>query len=198
MLSANKTRKSVIDEKIHDDVKSSSDEQLLKQMDNCNSSGKEANEFITRHYSWVHRICTMRLGCSADAQDVSQEVFMRVQKYARQFENRSAVRTWLFRIAQNQCNSYAAKFKHQAFENIEDYADLLVDTNTARTNITDELVEQVQHAMSEIPEPCKNIIELRFFHELTLEEISNRLNIGLSATKMRLYRALDQLRTAYV
>lgn len=181
-----------------DEFSAKSDALLVAQISDTNSSNRALNELLERHYTWIFRICLMRLGNTADAQDVTQDVFLRVQKYAHRFENRSAVRTWLYRIAQNQCNTFTAKFKNISFENIENYSEMLLDDDTERKRVIDELSEQVNFAMSKMPHHCKTMIELRFYQGLSLEEISKRLNIGLSATKMRLYRAIDRFKAVYI
>ena len=174
------------------------DTELVAQLaEDFRSSNNAMNELAKRHYTWIYRICLMRLGSTADAQDVTQDVLMRVHKYAHKFENRSAVRTWLYRIAQNQCNTFVAKFNRVDFESIDDFVEVLPDAQAERIHVANELTEQVYFIMSKLSSQCKTIIDLRFFQDLSLEEISNRLKIGLSTAKMRLYRALEQFKSIY-
>lgn len=182
-----------------EDLSPKSDSELLLIIAEKNTfSAKALSEFTKRHYNWVYRVCLMRLGNHADALDVAQEVLIRVQKYAHRFENRSALRTWLYRIAQNQCNTFAAKFNDTMFKHIEDFTEILSDPHTENTQAAGELTDQIRHVLSKLSDQCKTMIELRFFYELSLEEISKQLNIGLSAAKMRLYRALAQFKSAYI
>ncbi len=176
----------------------SSDIELIELIANNTSSFNEAlSELVKRHYTWIYRICLMRLGNPADAKDVSQDVLLRMQKYSHRFENRSSVRTWLYRIAQNQCNTYTAKLKQVNFECIDDFSNVLRDRHSERKHTTSELADQVSYVLSKLSDSNRTIIELRFFQDLSLDELSKHLNIKLSATKMRLYRALDQFKLIY-
>lgn len=180
------------------DIASLTDKELVEQISKCSTPPNKAlDELVNRHYTWVYRICLMRLGNPSDAEDIAQEVFVRVQKHIRQFENRSAVRTWLYRIAQNQCNTFIKKNKSVVVECIEDYAEALKDTQVEVSNSKSELSEQINYLLTMLPTKCRVIIDMRFSQELSLEEISNQLNIGLSAAKMRLYRAQNQFKLIY-
>jgi RNA polymerase sigma-70 factor (ECF subfamily) len=61
-------------------------------------------------------------------------------------------------------------------------------TVTKHSNGTEEMVSKV---LSGLPQRDREVLVLRYFLELTLREINNYLDIGLSATKMRLYRSLE-------
>ena len=175
------------------------DEELIEQISTTTTMPNKAyDELVKRHYSWVYRVCLIRLGNQSDAEDVAQDVFVRVQKHIRRFENRSAVRTWLYRIAQNQCNTFVSKNNRIVIESIEDYAENLKDVKTEISNTRRELTDETHYVISKLSEQCRAIIDLRFFQDLSLEEISEQLNIGLSAAKMRLYRSIKQFKNLYM
>ncbi len=180
------------------DIASLTDKELVEQISKCSTPPNKAlDELANRHYTWVYRICLMRLGNPSDAEDIAQEVFVRVQKHIQQFENRSTVRTWMYRIAQNQCNTFISNNIRVVIESIEDYTEILKDIKVEVSNSKSELSEQINYALSMLPKQCRAVIDMRFFQELSLQEISNHLNIGLSAAKMRLYRAQNKFKLIY-
>ena len=61
-----------------------------------------------------------------------------------------------------------------------------------------ELSDLMQHVLSKMTDKCHTIITMRFFYEMSIDEIAKTLNLGLSATKMRLYRALEQFKLIYM
>ncbi len=181
------------------DLSSYTDRELVDEIANQSSKLTGAlSELTSRHYSWVYRICLMRLGNPAYAEDVTQEVFIRLQKYAVGFEHRSTIRTWLYRVAQNQCNTFASKNCQSSFERIEDYYEVLVDSQMEHNRSNMELSDLMQHVLSKMTDKCHMIITMRFFYEMSIDEIAKTLNLGLSATKMRLYRALEQFKLIYM
>lgn len=180
------------------DLSSYTDRELVDEIANQSSNLTGAlNELTSRHYSWVYRICLMRLGNPASAEDVTQEVFIRLQKYAVGFEHRSTIRTWLYRVAQNQCNTFASNNCQSSFERIEDYYEVLVDSQMEHNRSNMELSDLMQYVLSKMTDKCHTIITMRFFYEMSIDEIAKTLNLGLSATKMRLYRALEQFKLIY-
>jgi len=156
------------------------------------------NVLLRRHRDWLVRHCAVRLGNRHDAQDVAQQVMLRAWKAIDRFEGRSAFRTWLYSIAENQCRSFIGKrMRYVQTEHIERLADLYL----AGTSISD--MERYAHkqavatALQNVSDKAREVLELRFFQDCSLEEIATMLAISLSAAKMRLYRSLDQFRIAY-
>ena len=83
------------------------------------------NVLLGRHRDWLLRHCVFRLGNRHDAQDVTQQVMLRAWQAIGRFEGRSAFRTWLYTIAENQCRSVAVKrMRYVQTEHIERLIDL--------------------------------------------------------------------------
>jgi len=157
------------------------------------------NVLLGRHRDWLLRHCVFRLGNRHDAQDVSQQVMLRAWQAIDRFEGRSAFRTWLYTIAENQCKSFAVKrVRYIQTEHIERLIDLYLED----TRIPDEeryaLNQAVATALQNISDKAREVLLLRFYQECSLEEIAATLAISLSAAKMRLYRSLEQFRVAYL
>ena len=157
------------------------------------------NVLLGRHRDWLVSHCAFRLGNRHDAQDVTQQVMLRAWHAIDRFEGRSAFRTWLYSIAENQCRSFIGKrMRYVQTEHIEHLVDLYLEG----TSISD--VERYAHkqavatALQNVSDKAREVLELRFFQDCSLEEIATTLAISLSAAKMRLYRSLDQLRIAYL
>ena len=157
------------------------------------------NELLGRHREWLVNHCTRRLGNRQDAHDIAQQVMLRAWQAIDRFEGRSAFRTWLYAIATNQCLTYAVKrMRYVQVEHIERLIDLHLE-GTASSAVEQLAVNQaVAVALDELSDTSREVLWLRFFQDLSLEDIAATLAISLSAAKMRLYRALDQFRCAYL
>ena len=157
------------------------------------------NELLGRHRAWLVSHCAMRLGNRSDAQDVAQLVLIRAWQSLDRFEGRSAFRTWLYIIAENQCRTYIKqRLRYIQTEHIERLIELSLEAGHSTNTDTYALSEAVGMTLERLGETAREVLVLRFFRGYTLDEIADALSISLSAAKMRLYRALAQFRAVYM
>ncbi len=143
------------------------------------------------HYALLTR-CHIYLKNHEDAEDAAQETELRVFRAIRNFRGDSSFRTWLFAIADRQCYDMVRKrVKHM----IDDHMRALIEIHEDSVNkITGDAENNsiVNLALTKLPEQERDVIMLRYYMDLSLQDISLTLGIGLSASKMRLYRALEK------
>lgn len=159
-------------------------------------------ELVKRHERYVFNVCRRYLDSADDAEDVTQEVFLKVFHALPGFEGRSQFRTWLCRIAMNQC--YAASEKRKRFVNNyeqdskDDFIDSLPGEDSPEQDLLDEDERDcVQRSLSQMRQQDMEILNLRFMGELSLDDIARTMSSKLSATKMRFYRAMEQFKDVY-
>lgn len=152
------------------------------------------------HKGWILRRCLQRLGNHHDAQDCLQEVTLRVYRSLQTFRGDSQLSTWLYRITENQCNSYAARrSSHAISEHLEGMILIHEEMRHASNQHQHHQMEgTIGRVMDEMSPKSQQILRLRFFQDCSFEEISQDLQISLSAAKMRLYRALEDFRQRYL
>jgi RNA polymerase sigma-70 factor, ECF subfamily len=141
-----------------------------------------------------------------DAEEICQEVFLSVIKNIESFHGGSQFQTWLFRIAANKARDY--RERRQAAKrgggqttislNAEDENGLSLDPPTSAPGpdaqlMTAEQVAQVHRALEQLDQPCREIIELRYFADLSYEEISHSLDLNPKTVSSRLSKCLDRL-----
>jgi RNA polymerase sigma-70 factor (ECF subfamily) len=130
---------------------------------------------------------------AADAEDVLQESFLNAYRFADRFEGRASLKTWLTRIADNQCYTFLRK--RQQYASVEHLLAVIEIHEAAQAAMEieeDHRRQFVAEAMGSVSPKAREVLALRYWLELPLEEISATLGIGLSATKMRLHRAHRQ------
>lgn len=156
------------------------------------------SRLVQQQYRWIKQRCFYTLGNEADANDAAQEVALRMYRALSKFEGRSSIRTWLNTIVHHECVSLIRKRQRSVLsEHMESLITLHEIEQRSGQPSVDLPVEAVQNALNELPSQAKEVLQLRFFSELPLEEIGAVLGISLSATKMRLYRALEQFKGIY-
>jgi RNA polymerase sigma-70 factor (ECF subfamily) len=142
-----------------------------------------------------------------DAEEICQEAFLAVIKNLDAFHGESRFQTWLFRIAANKARDYREKritAKRGGGQipvslQAEDLETGLAPDPPANLPGPDEMImnaEQmagVRAALDRVGEPCREIIELRYFGDLSYEELSATLQLNPKTVSSRLSKCLDRL-----
>jgi RNA polymerase sigma-70 factor (ECF subfamily) len=141
---------------------------------------------------------------SQDADDLTIEAFGKAFKNLQQYTPQFAFSTWLFRIASNNCIDFMRKRKMNESVSVnltdltnagEDLADILPSTsrNPEEDIIRKQKIQALKDIIDRLKPHYKSLIELRYYHELSYEEISLQLNLPLGTVKAQLFRARELL-----
>ena len=159
-------------------------------------------ELLRRHHAALLQRCQRCLHNRHDAEDAVQETELRMIRGIGAFKGESTYRTWLFAIADNQCRTLLDRRvrnlmgEHlQAMWKYAQISDQIEHQDHADRQDLRLLVAQV---LNSLPVQSSEILSLRFYTELCMEEIAQLLGIGLSAAKMRLNRSLRQAEAQYL
>ena len=182
-----------------------SDEKALLQ--GLKAGEPEACACMIKHYaSRVYAIAIRMVNNKEEAEEVLQETFISACKNIKKFEGRSALGTWLHRIATNAALMRLRKRKLQevsldapietkdgadVYREIQDWA-FSPDDHAMNSEIRDML----EKAISELPETLRTVFVLREIEGYSTEETARLLDISISAAKVRLHRARLRLRQA--
>ncbi|WP_240622505.1 RNA polymerase sigma factor SigX [Thiopseudomonas denitrificans] len=153
-------------------------------------------ELMRRYQATLYNVCARYLGNERDADDVSQEIMLKVLYGLKKFEGKSKFKTWLYSITYNECITQYRREKRKkrlmdalslnpVEEASEDDAPLIREDRSLDRWLLN--VNQID----------REIIILRFVAELEFQDIANIMHLGLSATKMRYKRAIDKLKQNY-
>ena len=142
-----------------------------------------------------------------DAGEICQEVFLSVIKNLNAFNGESQFQTWVFRIATNKARDY--REKRNAAKRGGGQATVSLDAENPQTGLTSDLpshaprpdeclmsAEQaglLQESLEQLGEPCREIVELRYFGDLSYEELSCTLKLNPKTVSSRLSKCLDRL-----
>lgn len=159
-------------------------------------------ELVKRYEKKVFYLCKRYLSSDSEAEDASQEVFMKVLHALPSFDNRSAFTTWLFSIAMNHCKTILGKRKrdNERYEygnsEVENgYEDS--QANIDQAYALDDDKNCIQGAIQMMKPDERDMLLLRFTSELSLDDIAKVLGKKISATKMGFYRTLDKFKVLY-
>ena len=166
------------------------DEQLMAAV--RGGDGDALGTLFDRHHRAVHALC-VRLSHDADlADDMVQEVFLRVWRYARSFHGRSTFRTWLYRLTYNVClDVQRQNSRWQRHSAIDPGTPEPPREELANCHVI------LEAALSRLSPAHRAVLVLSRFHDLGYEEIGRIIECSPGAARVRLHRAMNELRQLY-
>jgi RNA polymerase sigma-70 factor, ECF subfamily len=139
-----------------------------------------------RHAGRVKALARRLLG-TLDADDGTQEVFVRAWSRLAQFRGESAFGTWLHRLAANVLVRQLEKRQRRGAEDSSELEHLAARPEAAPDT-------DIERALGTLPHGLREVVVLHDMESYTHDEIAEMLGIGVSASKMRLHRARNALR----
>jgi RNA polymerase sigma-70 factor (ECF subfamily) len=179
-------------------------QQDFKLMERIKDGDEEAfRELVELHHCRVIAICVRMLGDHTEAEDLAQQVFIRVWKSAARWEPTAKFTTWLYTITKNLVfNETRRRSRHPTrslhSSNFEDseppqYADESI--KAPDTSLLDqEMHEAIERAIQDLPETSRMAIVLRRYQDVSYEEMASILDLTVPAVKSVLFRARTELR----
>ncbi|HTJ53286.1 MAG TPA: RNA polymerase sigma factor [Cyclobacteriaceae bacterium] len=132
------------------------------------------------------------------SEDLVQNVFIRILKYRYLFRGEGDFKTWMFHIARNVSHDHFRKNKLNAKDSIEDWQDQLgVDENRSTMFQQEEELQLLSMAMDRLPEDKREILLLSKYQEKKYKEIGDILGCTEAAVKVKVFRALQDLKAVY-
>ena len=166
------------------------------------------NVMVIRHYDRIFSRVLQLLNNKQDAEEVTQDAFIRAHRGLENFRGDASFSTWLYQIATNLAhNRYWYWFRRKRDQSIsldqsqcEDGSLILenvmpcADENPAEAVVTQEFVDRVSACMQYLNDKHKEVLILRNVKNLTYDEIAQQLEISVGTVKSRIARARESLR----
>ncbi len=163
------------------------------------------NEIVLKYKGKVYNFISRMVASALDAEDLTQETFIRAYLSIRSFQSRASLNTWLFRIATNLCIDYSRKQKTHIQPSSLSQQNESDDGETEREIpdrafdpqrllINRELGKMVESALQGLPEKLRTVVLLYDMEGLSYEEIAAIVNCPLGTVKSRLFNARIALR----
>ncbi|MFA6146272.1 MAG: sigma-70 family RNA polymerase sigma factor [Patescibacteria group bacterium] len=176
------------------------DEQLIKKY--LKGDEKSLEILIQQYLKPVYHFVYHYVNSVSDAEDITQEVFVRMWKNIRKFDRQKKFKTWLFSIAKNASIDFLRKKKTLPFSVFTDEKgnNILADTLKDNSPLPDEILEQKNAAQSlysaikKLSPKYRLVLGRHYNDDFTFREIAQSLNEPLHTIKSRYRRALISLK----
>ena len=176
----------------------SSDAELVARVKDGGEHGKQAFQILVeRHQKWLVALLKHLISDLQEAEDLAQNVFVKAFFALPKFRDESKFRTWLRVIATREAfNHYRKRGSSEIPTDFDEQPAIVEDDQpTAQERLHER--DALNLALKKVPYPYREILVLRYIEELSIEEIGESLELGTSATKMRLKRAREFFQEAY-
>jgi len=175
-----------------------------KLVENAKSGNMQAfTELMYLYKDKIYHLAYRMLGNSQEAEDISQETFLRVYANLDRYDDQHKFSTWIYRIATNLCIDRIRKKKADfsldeswnADEGIDWYSKIPnYDKSPEEEAIVNEEQEIIHNAILNLPPKYRVIMTLKYVEELSVQEISEVVNLSVATVKTRLHRGREYLR----
>jgi RNA polymerase sigma-70 factor (ECF subfamily) len=180
-----------------------SDEKLISLLRNEDPDALDL--LFSRHSRLVYRIALRILHDSGEAEEIVQECFLYVFRKAFTFEpSRGSAKVWIVQVAYSRARDRKAHLSRRGFYLRPDIAyDVLDDTLTGNADLEREIgakvdFDRLQLAFDDLTEIQRQTLQLFYFEDLDLREISERLHEPLGNVRHHFYRGLERLRKSAI
>ena len=130
-----------------------------------------------------------------DAEDVLQETFIRIFRYIGDFRSESSLSTWIYRIVTNECIRFLNKKKEEILSSEEVQEDLLNKLMASEyLDYENEMEVKFQQAVLRLPEKQRVVFNLRYYDELSYEEISKITDSKVETLKANYHFAKEKIK----
>ncbi len=174
-------------------MQSPSDLELIEQVKSGNE--RAFAEIVSRYEKRVFFVVKRMLNDDDDAADAIQEVFIKLHDSLKRFRGDANLYTYIYRIATNVSISYLRKRKVRAVVRLDEViSNMLAGGSEPQRDIDrDELRHLVSRAVAALPMQQRQVFILRFYEELSYEEIAQVMHRSLGALKANYFHAIKKI-----
>jgi len=170
------------------------DRELLDMLQNPKLRNAGVSEFIRQFQKPIYYYIRRMVLSHEDADDLTQQVFIKAWKGLDGFRGDSKLSTWLYRIAHNECISHLRSAKRIMNVDVADMEHALGSALQADTLFSgDEIQARLQSAIALLPEKQKAVFIMRYYDELKYEEMAVITGTSVGALKASYHHAVQKI-----
>jgi RNA polymerase sigma-70 factor, ECF subfamily len=129
-----------------------------------------------------------------DAEDILQETFINVYRYSNTFKGDSRLFTWIYRIATNECTKHFRQNKKRMTYTVKINEEMTVEQTGNDADQSDAILIKFQNAILQLPEKQRLVFNMRYYDELSYEDIGQILNSSVNTLKTNYHYASEKIK----
>jgi RNA polymerase sigma factor (sigma-70 family) len=170
------------------------DKELLEKLAHPESANYGFNLLVRTYQQRVYWLIRKMVIDHDDANDLTQETFIKVHKNLPKFRQDSQLYTWIYRIATNECLNFLRSKRRRFFLPVGDpEGELLAKLASSAYISADEVQLRLQKALLKLPDKQRLVFNLKYFDDLSYEEIAEITNTSVGALKASYHHAVKKV-----
>ena len=170
------------------------DKDLLEKLRNKESRNYGFNLLVREYQERIYWHIRKMVIDHDDADDLVQDVFIKVWKNIDKFREDAQLYTWIYRIATNECLSFLTKKKRRFFLPIGDVEGELASKIDHNAYVSgDEIQLKLQKALLKLPNKQRLVFNMKYFDEMKYEEIAKITDTSVGALKANYHHAVKKI-----
>ena len=141
-------------------------------------------DIVKKYFDTVYRLALSQTKNKSDAEDITQDVFLRFVQNSKPFSSFEHIKAWLIRVTINRCHSLFTSSWHKKTEALSE--EIPFDSPEK---------SDVYYAVLELPQKYRTVIHLFYYEDMSVAEIGKVLNRNESTIKSQLHRARELLKS---
>jgi len=170
------------------------DKELLEKIKNPETTSYGFNLLVRAYQQRVYWHVRKMVIDHDDADDLTQEVFIKVHKAIGSFREDSQLFTWIYRIATNECLTFLNKKRRRFFLPLEDVGkELSAKVDTSDDISGEDIQKKLQKALLKLPDKQRLVFNMKYFDELSYEDIAEITSTSVGALKASYHHAVKKI-----
>jgi RNA polymerase sigma-70 factor (ECF subfamily) len=170
------------------------DEELLSKISNPDTRNYGFNMLVREYQKRVYWHVRKMVIDHEDANDLTQEVFIKIHRYIDNFRQDSSLFTWIYRIATNECLSFLQKKKRRFLLPIGDVEGELSAKLEATPGLSaDDIQLKLQKALLKLPDKQRLVFNMKYFEAMSYEQMSEVTDTSVGALKASYHHAVKKI-----
>ena len=167
---------------------------MLEKLRHPDSKNYGFNLLVRAYQQKVYWLIRKMVIDHDDADDLTQEVFIKIHKHIDSFRQDSQLYTWIYRIATNECLNFLQRKKRRFFLPIGDVESELAEKLTSSPHVSgDEIQHKLQKALLKLPDKQRLVFNMKYFDDLSYEQISEITTTSVGALKASYHHAVKKI-----
>jgi RNA polymerase sigma factor (sigma-70 family) len=160
-----------------------------------NGDIKAYNEIVRRYQQQVYWVIRKMVNSHDDADDITQEVFIKVHSALKKFREESNLFTWLYRIATNYSINHIRRIKVKNTVSFEIVTEPIESSDKKTDELIDEEIRRkiLEEAIETLPAQQRAVFNMRYYDQLSYDEISKILKKSVGGIKANYFHAVRKL-----
>lgn len=169
------------------------DTEIVQMMQVDGSRNTGLRHLMSKYQERLYWVIRNIVESHDDTDDVLQNTFIKAYRNIEKFEARSSLFTWVYRIATNEALTFKKSASRKATEPLPAYGMSIAEPSVTNDNSEDEVLAKLKAALQDLPDRQRQVFCMRYYDELTYDEISKILELSEGALKASYHHAVKKI-----